>query len=210
MERTRRGRAAGPLPSSTPDIVGVTFAWKAGLVATALLGCEPSPAADAGLDGACALDVEIGPSNGSSFVPYGDGDEAEVVLGFQGFQMLRLDVRVAPVDASASLELSAYVLVEDTGVEASRHQREAPVVSAGDAVIADRFLVFFNDAPLSDIGGHDASVEVIARANGCVGGARVTLHLSDRPPCLDPDASVPEAGALDGGLPDGAIVCGVP
>ena len=104
----------------------------------------------------------------------------------------------------------ADVLVAGSGVEASRIEREAYTTAVGDAVMVEGFLVFFNDAPLSEIGGHDAEVELIARTAGCVGGARVTVHLSDRPPCIDPDASVPEAGTLDGGLPDGSVLCGVP
>lgn len=185
------------------------FLGSTGLIAVVLAGCEPSAVSDAGLDSACSLAVQIGPARGSPFAPYRDGDEAQVILGFQGFQMLRLDVRVAGAGVLAGVELSAYVLVADTGVEASRLERNAPVIPDGDAVIADHFLVFFNDAPLSEVGGHDASVEVIARANGCIGGARVRVHLSADPPCVDPDASVPEAGVLDGGLPDGAVICGV-
>jgi hypothetical protein len=58
-----------------------------------LVACGPS-AGDAGMDGACSLTVEVGPSTGGAFVPYLDGEEAPVILGFQGFQMLQLDVRV--------------------------------------------------------------------------------------------------------------------
>ena len=179
-------------------------------VCVVLVGCGPAGGGDGGMDTACPLVVELGPAGGTPFVAYRDGDEAEVVLGFQGFQMLRLDVRVSGAGAPPSIDLSAYVLVDETGVEASRIEREANVVRDGEAVRVLGFLIFFNDAPLSQIGGHDATVEIIARASGCVGGARVRVHLSDRAPCIDPDASVPEAGLADGGLPDGAIVCGVP
>lgn len=191
------------------------FVARAPALALAGLGvvlgaCGPPATPDAGMDASCSLVVQIGPSDGGAFVPYGGGEEVPVILGFQGFQMLRLDVRVAGASAPASVDLSAYVRVEDTGVEASRMEREADTTPDGDAVLVEGFLLFFNDAPLSLIGGHDARVELIARAGGCVGGTSVVVHLSDMPPCIDPDASVPDAGVSEAGLPDGSVVCGAP
>lgn len=141
-------------------------------------------------------------------MPYRGGEEAPVKLGFQGFQMLELDVRVAGAGEPEWVELSALVEVSDTGVQAIRFERYARTRVRDGAVIVEGFLLFFNDAPLSLIGGHDASAEVIARSGGCTGGARVQLRLSDEPPCLDPTATIPEAGVADGGVPDGSILCG--
>jgi hypothetical protein len=143
-------------------------------------------------------------------VPYREGQEAPVILGFQGFQMLELDVRVAGAGEPEWVELSAVVEVSDTGVQAVRSERYARTRVRGDGVIVEGFLLFFNDAPLSLIGGHDATAEVIARSGECAGGVRVLLHLSDEPPCLDPTATIPEAGVADGGVPDGSILCGDP
>lgn len=174
-----------------------------------LLACGPSDS-DAGMDGACPLTVEIGPSTGGAFVPYLDGEEAPVVLGFQGFQMLELDVRVVGAGEPESIELSALVEIPDTGVTATRLERTARTRTGSGGVVVEGFLLFFNDAPLSLIGGHDATVEVIARSSGCVGGVRRALRLSDEPPCIDPDATIPDAGLADGGLPDGSMICGGP
>lgn len=179
------------------------------LLSSLLVACGPS-GSDAGMDGACPLTVEIGPSNGGAFVPYLDGEEAPVILGFQGFQMMELDVRVVGAGAPESVELSALVEIADTGVTATRLERTARARVGSGGVVVEGFLLFFNDAPLSLIGGHDATVEVIARSSGCVGGTRRTLRMSDEPPCIDPDATVPDAGYADGGLPDGSMICGGP
>jgi hypothetical protein len=173
-----------------------------------LAACGPNGPSDGGMDGTCPLTVEIGPSTGGAFVPYVDGEEAPVVLGFQGFQMLRLDVRVVGAGEPSSVELSAFVEIPDTGVMATRLERDARTRALSGGVVVEGFLLFFNDAPLSLIGGHDATVEVIARSPGCVGGVRRTLRMSDMPPCIDPDATIPDAGFADGGLPDGSVVCG--
>jgi len=176
------------------------------LVLGALAACGSSSGADASMDGNCPLVVEIGGASSSPpFTVFQAGDLAAMILGFQGFQMLSLDVRVAGSSAS-TVDLTAFLVIPDTGVEASGTRRGGGEAS-GDALLVTDFLLFFNDAPLSQIGGHDADLEIIARSGGCVGGGRVRIHLRDEPPCIDPDAYVPDVTSRDAGVPDGAVLC---
>lgn len=178
-------------------------------LALVTLGCGPaSTTPDASSDAACRLGVEVG-YGGNSFVPYVSGDQAEIVLGFQGFQMLPLDVRVSGVSgAPETISISATVTITDTSVEGGRTDRAVPVAIQGTTLATDGWLLFFNSAPVSQIAGHDGLLELIVHSGTCVGGARVTLRLVDLDHCVSFDASVPDVGALDAGVPDGAIACG--
>lgn len=190
----------------------MTISRIAAVGALLVLGaCGPSSApSDLGADGpACMLGVELAPGGATPFAPFHDGDVAAVLIGFQGFQMLSLDVRLTGVPAGATVNFSAHLVVADTGVEAGHAARALDTVPAGDALLVPGFLLFFNSAPLSQVQGHDADLELVVHAGPCAGGARVRLHLSDQPPCLDPDASVPDAGILDAAIPDGTVVCGM-
>ncbi|MBX7195090.1 MAG: hypothetical protein K1X94_23755 [Sandaracinaceae bacterium] len=176
-----------------------------GLVA----GCGPGGAPDAAIDSFCALDVEVGAS-ASTFTPLEDGDTAQIVLGFQGFQMLVLDVRFRGARATEADVTGSIELLEST-ITASDAARGLAVEAAGDAQLVRGYLLFFNDAPLSELQGHDADLTVIVRAGGCVGGARVRVRLSDEAPCIDPMSTIPDVAARDAGaLPDGAVLCGAP
>jgi hypothetical protein len=172
----------------------------------ATTGCPTQGGPDAATDAWCPLTVEVGPSGASTFAPYTDGGSAQVVLGFQGFQMIVLDVRIRGAMASRA-DVSAFIQL-DNDVEASHAERGIPTVLQGDAVIARGFLLFFNDAPLSQLQGHDATLEIVVRAAGCIGGTRVSIRLSNQPPCIDPTSTIPDVAARDaGGIPDGAVLC---
>lgn len=179
------------------------------LLALAALGCGPSAAPlDASSDTACPLSIEVG-HGGASFVPYANGDSAELVLGFQGFLMLPLDVRVqGAIGTPDTMSISATVTIADTGADGGRTDRAVPVVVRGAALAADGWLLFFNTAPEARIAGHDGLLELIVHAGPCAGGVRVTLHLVDENRCVVFDASVPEVGTVDGGVPDGSVACG--
>ena len=179
-----------------------------------LAGCPTSPGpADAGMDARCRLEVAVGAPAASTaaFVPYVDGEPAEIVLGFQGFQMLPLDVRVGGAPATTDhLEVSATVTVADTAVQGGRVDRAVQIETGSDGRLYARgWLLFFNSAPSSLIAGHDGVLELIVHAGDCAGGALLTLHLVDDVQCVDFDASIPEASGIDGGIPDGAVACGV-
>lgn len=185
------------------SIVSAIALGGASLAACGPPGADP----DAGPDASCSLAVEVGPE-GDPFAPFHDGDRAEVVLGFQGFQMLLLDVRVAGSPDIDRVEISGFVGISETGVEATRIDRAVPVEREGDALRARGWLLFFNEAPVSAIAGHEGELELIVRAGGCVGGARVRLALVDEDACIDYGTLVPDAEVLDAGVTDGAVACG--
>ena len=180
------------------------------LTALGIAGC-PTPEAtpDAALDAFCSLTVEVGPS-AVPFAPFEAGAPAQIVLGFQGFQMLVLDIRIAG-SATTRADLTASIELVDSAITASHADRGIPTSAHGDGVLVSGFFVFFNDAPLAEIQGRDADLTIIARAGGCVGGTRVRLRLSEEAPCIDPTTMIPDVAARDAGpLPDGAILCEAP
>lgn len=184
-----------------------TLSGLAALVLVALMGCKPT-APPATLDaGPCTLQVTLGTGDRTSFAALGDDERVQVVHGFQGFLMLRLSLAVEGASAP-TVDIAWHIDVAETGVLVDQRDSHAPLVamSGGTGVVED-WLVFFNDALASDLIGRAAEVEVIVHAGACTGGARARIALRDDNPCIDPDASVPDAGTLDGGLID-AAVCG--
>lgn len=169
----------------------------------ALAGCGPAPPDMDG--GSCPLDVAIGAPDAAVFTPVEDGDPAELVLGFQGFRMLRFALRVEGATADEA-EVSAFVTIADTGVELGQRTRERRTTPTDGGFVIDEWLLFFNDEPPSSVVGHEAVVEVIVRAGGCVGGARVRVQIRDDDDCVD-HTIVLDAGARDAGIGD-AAACG--
>ncbi len=177
------------------------------LLAFALTGCPEDGPGDGGMDASCSLDVEIGGGDRDTFAPFVDGAPQEVLLGFQGFRMLEISVRVEGSPA-ADAELSVFLDIDDSDVEVSQVHRGlmlAPT-SGGDGVI-EGYLIFFNDAPASAIVGHTASLEIITRSGGCVGTDVLAMELRDDDMCVS-DAGIADVGILDGAIPDGAAACG--
>jgi hypothetical protein len=161
---------------------------------------------DAGTDG-CTFHVSLGTGDRADFVPLADGDPLEVWLGFQGFRMLNLAVRLDGAVVTTA-DLTMHLVVEATGVEVDQVDRQMTVVAAADGSrIVEDYLIFFNDAPASQLIGHMATLEHIARGGGCVGATRVEVELRDDNPCIDTTIVVPDASVPDGGLLDGAVAC---
>jgi hypothetical protein len=173
------------------------------LFALALTACDPAPDDPDG--GSCALTVEIGTGDVASFAPVADGDPAELLLGFQGFRMLRFALLVDGAGANEA-EVSAFASLPGSGVELSQRTRETDLTATGGGFVIEEWLLFFNDEPPSRVVGHEAEVEVIVRAGGCVGGARATVVVRDEDDCVD-HGIVLDAGAADTDLAD-ASACG--
>ena len=176
------------------------------VAAVPLAGC-PDDGVEPVADASCDLGVSVGTGSADDYAPLVDGDEAEVILGFQGFRMLEVTLRVEGSDEPRA-DVSGYVTIEETGVEVAQLPRTTALVEGPDgARYAEGFLVFFNDTPVSEIVGREGELELIARSAGCVGGTRVTLSMVDDDMCVDWEAEIPDAGILDGGIPDGAVPC---
>ncbi len=166
-----------------------------------LSACDPAPPRDDA--GACALEVTLADDAGA---PVAEGDPTELLLGFQGFRMLRFTLLVAGARADDA-EVSAWVSVPETGVELGQRTRER-AVPTDDGFRVEEWLVFFNDEPPSRVVGHAAVVEALVRAGGCAGATRVGMLVRDDDACVDPSV-VLDAGALDAGLAD-AATCEAP
>ncbi|MBW2463591.1 MAG: hypothetical protein JRH11_18210 [Deltaproteobacteria bacterium] len=182
------------------------------LLAVPLAGasaCDPNEATDAGMDASCdvTLAIAIGTGDRDSFTPVTGGQNTELILGFQGFRMIALALQVSG-PAADTADLTTFISVTDTDIELSQNNRRMPIVdgTGGDRIVEDH-LIFFNDAPASELVGREVQVELIARSGGCTGTATTGLTLVDEDDCVDPDIIIPDAGTIDGGVPDGAVVC---
>jgi hypothetical protein len=178
------------------------------LISCVLFGCPGNGPTDGGMDATCSIEVDIGRGDRDSFLPFADGDPQEVLLGFQGFRLLSISVRIAGSTASDA-ELSIFVEVDDSTVVVNQAHRNLVLASAPDgAGVVEGYLIFFNDAPVSEIVGHTGTLEIIARSGGCVGTDVLAIDLRDDDMCVSYDAGLDDAGVIDGGIPDGAVSCG--
>lgn len=149
------------------------------LLATAC--SAPAPAADAGPD--CTVALAWGHRVGGEFVPFEDGDEAEITLGFQGFRYIWSAARVSDTSASGAVfdfhvEVSGHAPYSQMGVG-------VPMTAGPQGRYADQLLVFFNDIPLPEMVGRDATIVTRVTADGCRGDDRATVRLVDRDDCID-------------------------
>jgi hypothetical protein len=169
--------------------------------------CSSGSGVDAGPDVSCDIEVTLGTGNRMSFAPLADGDPLEVWLGFQGFLMLDLAVRLTGAPATAA-DLTVHLTVESTDVHVDQVDRQMPALAVDDgSTMVEDYLIFFNDVPASRLIGHTARIEQIARAGGCMGTQRIEVELRDDNRCVNTSIVIPDAGVSDGGLPDGAVAC---
>lgn len=173
------------------------------LVVVFATACGPSdpPVVDAG---PCDLSVVAGTGLADDFIAVVDGDPSELILGFQGFRMLRFALDVDGPAASEA-EVSAFVTIADESIELSQRSSERALVPTSDGFIVENWLVFLNDTPAVSLIGREAEIEVIVRAEGCVGGTRMRVAIRDEDSCVDQTIIV-DAGLTDATIRD-AIAC---
>ncbi len=142
--------------------------------------------------------------DGDAFVALADGDPVELLLGFQGFRMLRLAVRThgGPAD---QLEVGASLTVPDSGAELDQRTRERVLAPTADGVLLEEYLLFVNDIPPAQIVGYEAELDLTVRAAGCLGGESTRILIRDDDPCVDHGIVVDAATRPD--APDGGVVC---
>lgn len=166
-----------------------------------LTACDSEHVPDGG---SCPVGVHVGTVDTGTFVGLGDGDPVELLLGFQGFRMLRLGVRATGA-APRDVEIGAYLSVADTGVEVSQHTRERELTPQDGGFLLEEYLLFFNDQPPALLVGYAANLELTVRAAGCVGGTSVAVQIRDDDPCIDHGIVIDAATRPD--APDGGTSC---
>jgi hypothetical protein len=159
--------------------------------AVALLsGCpEGSGAPDAT---PCDVDIEWGyVTDTGDFIAYSDDDDAEIVLGFQGFRYINSVVEI--IDTTATQATAQFQI--DVDGHATYGQPGGPLTTTTSprGVYVNDLLVFFNDIPMPELVGRTCTIIARATADGCVGtySARVTL--------------VDDENCTEG--PDGGLTC---
>ncbi len=170
------------------------------LLSSVLAGCPPeSTSSPVTTTGTCDLEVAIGQVTEAGFVPFADGDEAGVVLGFQGFRFIDAAVRLEGVTLDhATLKIRSTI----EGHSPLTTALVAPLTAAGSGAIAEHVQLFFNDIPMAEMLGRDCKLEVQATAADCTGTGVVTVTLAEGGCMPDADAGAFDAGAFeDGGGP---------
>lgn len=157
-------------------------------------GCGPhAPAPDGGeiLDcGVYTAGLSVLSPSGS-YVAIERSPEAELVLGFQGFQMVFVEVRVSRVPP---LTGGAIVVQLDGGHATSQSFAElAPRDDGAGGYITDPFPIFFNAGTIADLANQGCALTLELGGRGCSARAEGRVKLIYQQGCFQ---SV-----------DGAIAC---
>lgn len=176
-------------------------------LALALAGCPgpvPDPRGDAGLDaGPCEMTARLGVGGrGAEFVPLGDGDVGEVIVGYQGFIFIQAILELTGAPAGQVL---APFTISLEGHDPYADNKRVDVTEGGEgAVYSAPLSIYFNDFPLPDVVGKACDVRVSVAHGDCQASDDVRLTLRDEDPCIhtvdDPDHTGCNAG--DGGADD--------
>jgi hypothetical protein len=162
------------------------------LAMAACSGARP-PGADAGR---CDLEVQWGRVEAAQFVPFRNGEEAELTLGFQGFLFIESAVKVRGT-SDRIVDLTFQVTVQGQDARTQEVRKDLFPAADGSAQ-ASEVLVFFNDVPRADLLGRTTSILVQAQVGNCSGRSSVSVTLVDKQAC-----TAPEDGGLictDGGV----------
>lgn len=178
----------------------------AGATLLGLAGCggDEEPKTNGGDGGpGCTFDLAWGHATPTGdWLEFGDGEDAEITLGFQGFRYVESVLKLSGVSAP-SAEFSVRVSVsgqEPYTLPATPVKLSA---GAGGALYSEAALVFFNDLPIADLVGQNAEIAVHAEAGGCVGDSHTAVVLRDDVDCVQqPDGSLVCSGT-DGGTDGG-------
>jgi len=136
-------------------------------------GDDPKTVADAE---PCAMQLEWGRRVNGVFTPFRDGDQAEITLGFQGFRFIDSVARLRSVRGKeATFKLQATLdgresMVQDAGAFTAKQQ-------ADGALYVESLQLFFNDVPMPELIGQNASIVVNATAAGCAATAAARVSL---------------------------------
>jgi len=168
-----------------------------GSLALTVAGCPKSnPATDAAPD--CSVPFEWGHRIAGDFVPFQNGDEAEITLGFQGFRYILSTAVVG--DTNADMASFVFQIEVDGHPSYNQTGRDTPMVVGSDGKYVDDLLVFFNDIPLPEILGRDVTIVASATAGGCRGVDSVSLKLVDNDDCIDQQDGGVGCSSTDAGL----------
>ncbi len=123
----------------------------------------------------CGFELAWGRPVDGVFTPYADGDEAGVVLGFQGFRFIDSSARLGQIDAPSAV---FRFQVEVDGQAPMTQDAAAELVPGADgARYADHLQIFFNDIAMPELLGRSAAVRARATAAGCTAADAATVTL---------------------------------
>lgn len=140
------------------------------------------------------LATQWGQRVGADFVPFHDGDDAPITFGFQGFRFVAGPARLSGVSATAATFLFQVTLDGQPPVTQNVGRFDLHPGPDG-ALYADGLQLFFNDLPVAQVLGRNATVVLLAQAAGCTAQSTVTVKLV-RGGCQSADGGTecPDAG----------------
>ncbi len=167
------------------------------LALLAASGCNHGGGSDAGAPvdcGVLTVGVDVMDPDGA-YVPIEQATGGELVQGFQGFQMLFVEVRMNRVPSSTAG--SVVVNVDGTKPYSQTFSELAPMDDGKGGFVAAAIPVFFNAVTIADIDGKGCTLTLQVGDKACSATTTGHVTLVYRPGCMQsPDGriSCPDGG----------------
>ncbi len=176
------------------------------VLAVALMGCKQDAQPDAT---PCGYELSWGHFQDETFVSFADGNATEITEGFQGFRYIYSALRLQGLtEDTARVSFQISVNGQEPYVQSNGNVMLEQ--EDGGATYARDVLVFFNDIPIAQLVGRNASILARTTSGTCNGDHGVSVVLADDEQCvqledgsLDCDAGCPADGGLD--CPDAGL-----
>jgi hypothetical protein len=152
------------------------------------LGLLVSAGCSGGADGPdatpCPMELAWGRDRAGDFAPFGDGDRAEITLGFQGFRYISSSLRMI-MEGGDRGQVWFQIAVAGHEPYAVSSGLTVSAPEADGARYADNVLVFFNDIPMPELVGRSATIGTRVSAGGCAGSTSVGIILANDDNCVE-------------------------
>lgn len=122
------------------------------------------------------LTAQWGQRVGPDFMAFHDGDDAPITFGFQGFRFVASVARLEGVGATTGTFIF-QVTLDGHDPSTQNAGRVDLKVGPDGALYADGLQLFFNDIPVVDVLGRNATVVLVAQAAGCTAQSTVRVKL---------------------------------
>jgi hypothetical protein len=145
----------------------------------------PSGSAEPDAPDNCEVALDWGHGSAQQFVPYSDGDDAEITLGFQGFRFIESVLRLEGLQGDRG-SYSARVSVQGHDPYMLPATPVELTVGPNGSTYAENARIFFNDLAIADIVGRQAEIAVaFTTALGCTGRTTREVVLRDDETCIE-------------------------
>ena len=144
---------------------------------------EPNPPPPNKTEVACTIGL---PDDSGTFAPMRHHEDAELVLGFQGFLFFEIHVRASSV-ATGRADVSASATVDGEDPNGT-NQRDVLVEQSGDTAVSEKVLIFLDSSNIAEFEHRNCDLRLRMDGDTWTCTATAAVKFIDEDPCIHTDA----------------------